>query len=74
MIAIVLDFGKEFRDSRLCPVTADDWQNVTQDVGLGDGSVYVGDHNLVGPLPQVQVAAATGCALWGKLSKIVMCL
>ena len=63
MISIVLDLCEEFCDSRLSPVTADDWQNVTQDVGLGDGAVNVGYHDLVGPLPQVQMAAASGCAL-----------
>ena len=63
MVAVVFDLGEELSYSGLSPVATNDREDVAEDVRLGDGSVDVRDDDLVGPLPEVKMAAATGGAL-----------
>ncbi len=65
VVAVADDLGEERGDAGLGPVLPDDGQDVAQDVRLGDGPVNVGDDQLVGGLPPVDVAAAAGGALVG---------
>ena len=58
MIPIVLDLCKEFCNTRLSPISSNDGQNVAENIRLCDGPVNVRDHNLVRPLPEVEVTAA----------------
>ena len=55
--------GEERGHSRLGPIATDDGHNVAEDVRLGDGAVDVGDDDLVGGLPPVDVAVAPRGAL-----------
>ena len=63
MVAVVLDLGEELSDSGLSPIAANDRKDVTENVRLCDGAVDVRDDDLVGPLPEVEVAAAARGAL-----------
>jgi hypothetical protein len=63
VVPVVLDLSEQLSHSGLRPVAANDRQDVAENVGLGDGAVDVGDDDLVGPLPEVEVAAAAGGAL-----------
>ena len=63
MIPVILDLGKKLCNTGLRPVATNDGQYVSQHVGLSDRAVDVGNDNFVGPLPEVQVAAAAGRAL-----------
>ena len=57
------NLGEERGHAGLGPVAADDGHDVAEDVRLGDGAVDVGDDDLVGGLPPVDVAVAAGGAL-----------
>ncbi len=65
VVAVVDDLGEKRGDAGLGPVLPDDGEDVAQDVRLGDGPVDVGDDQLVGGLPPVDVAAAARGALVG---------